>query len=56
MGAVGKYYLKKQGRLENMEDVDVLTDSVNPVRLGNNPVKLFQEVLRDLYSEIISAY
>lgn len=37
-----------------MEDVDVLTDSVNPVRLGNNPVKLSQEVLHDLYSEIIS--
>lgn len=40
----------------NMDDVDVLTASVNPVRLGNNPVKLSQEVLKDLYSEIISDY
>ena len=40
----------------NMEDVDVLAASVNPIRLGNNPVKLSQEVLHDLYSEIVSAY
>ena len=39
-----------------MEDVDVLTASVNPIRLGNNPVKLSQEVLHGLYSEIISDY
>lgn len=50
-----KFFSSDQVRL-NMEDVDVLTDSVNPIRLGNNPVKLSQKVLHDLYSEIISAY
>ena len=39
-----------------LDDVDMLTDSVNPVRLRNNPVKLSRKVLYDLYSEIISDY
>lgn len=40
----------------NIKDVDVLTASVNPIRLGNTPVKLSEEVLRGLYSEIITNY
>ena len=40
----------------NMDDVEVLTASVNPIRLGNNPVKLSEEVLYNLYSKIIAAY
>jgi len=40
----------------NLQDADVLAASVNPIRLGNNPVKLSEDVLHQLYSEIISAY
>ena len=59
MDAINKIFLMNENFFSNdkvelnMEDVDVLTASVNPVRLGNNPVKLSQEVLHDLYSEII---
>lgn len=62
MGAIGKIFLMNEKFFSNdnvelrMEDVDILAASVNPVRLGNNPVKLSQEVLHDLYSEIISDY
>ena len=40
----------------SMDDVDVLATSVNPTRLGNNPVTLSEEVLKDLYKEILSEY
>ena len=36
-----------------MEDIDVLTASVNPVRLSNNPVTLSKKTLRELYRKII---
>lgn len=38
----------------SMDDVDVLAASVNPTRLGNNPVKLSEEVLKDLYKKILA--
>lgn len=34
-------------------DLDVLADSVNPIRLKNNPVELSTEVLREMYGRII---
>lgn len=34
-------------------DICILTESVNPVRLKNNPVKLSECVLRDMYERII---
>jgi len=34
------------------QDYDVLKTSVNPVRLKNNPVKLTEEVIEQLYREI----
>lgn len=40
----------------SMDDLDVLTTSVNPTRLENNPVKLSEEVLKDLYKKILSEY
>lgn len=40
----------------NMEDIEILTVSVNPIRLGNNPVNLSKEELYNLYSKIIVAY
>ena len=33
-----------------------VANSGNPIRLGNNPVKLSEEVLYNLYSKIIAAY
>lgn len=33
-------------------DLDVLADSVNPERLGNNPIVFGREELRDMYCEI----
>ncbi|MDD2418453.1 MAG: iron-containing alcohol dehydrogenase, partial [Oscillospiraceae bacterium] len=38
--------------LKNPADIDVLTDSVNPVRLGNNPIVLSRDNIRELYREI----
>lgn len=35
------------------EDIDVLTSSVNPIRLKNNPVKLDTEVICSLYRAIV---
>lgn len=40
----------------NMDDLDVLTASVNPTRLKNNPMMLDETVLRELYEKIIVAY
>lgn len=36
-----------------LEAIDVLTSSVNPVRLKNNPVKLDVDVINNLYSVIV---
>lgn len=39
---------------ENREaDLDILSASVNPVRLKNNPVALSKEVLREMYGRIV---
>lgn len=37
-----------------MEELDLLTASVNPVRLKNNPVALSSEVVHSLYTDILS--
>ena len=38
---------------EREEDIDVLSHSVNPVRLKNNPVILSEDVISSLYSVIV---
>lgn len=35
------------------KDVEILTESVNPTRLKNNPMKLTEQVLRDIYRVIV---
>lgn len=35
------------------EDLDVLSKSVNPIRLGNNPIKLGEQTIHSLYERII---
>ena len=37
------------------QEVDILSHSVNPVRLKNNPVKLDEETIRCLYLDIINS-
>ncbi|MDR2620721.1 MAG: phosphonoacetaldehyde reductase, partial [Propionibacteriaceae bacterium] len=37
-----------------VSDIDVLVNSVNPVRLSNNPVPLDEDTLRALYREILA--
>ena len=37
------------------QEVDILSNSVNPVRLKNNPVKLDEETIRCLYLDIINS-
>lgn len=39
--------------INRTEDLDVLTYSVNPVRLKNNPVQLEEDVLRVIYDKIV---
>ena len=38
---------------QNVADLDVLTSSVHPARLKNNPVALSEEVLRKIYESIV---
>lgn len=55
------YFKAMMGKLEmnypeteNREaDLDVLSASVNPVRLKNNPVALSKEVLREMYGRVV---
>ena len=37
------------------QEVDILSHSVNPVRLKNNPVKLNEDIIRSLYLDIIKS-
>lgn len=41
-------------QLKAEEDLDVLVASVNPLRLGNNPVKLSGDVLKDIYRKVFA--
>lgn len=41
--------------LHNKADINILTDSVNPVRLNNNPVTLDKDDIKQLYSNIFKA-
>ena len=40
---------------DKTNDLKTLTSSVNPIRLKNNPVRLTEEVIRSLYSDIVLA-
>lgn len=40
----------------NLADLEILTTSVNPVRLKNNPLLLTEEEIRELYREIMRPY
>lgn len=43
----------KDPTLQNDSDIEILTASVNPVRLKNNPVKLSEHTLRTMYEAIV---
>jgi alcohol dehydrogenase class IV len=38
---------------QNVADIEMLTSSVNPIRLKNNPVELSEEVLCKMYTSIV---
>ena len=40
--------------IEKKEDLALLAQSVNPIRLSNNPVKLDERTLYELYVKIFS--
>lgn len=40
----------------NEADLEILTTSVNPVRLKNNPLRLTEEEIRELYRKIMRPY
>lgn len=46
------YLNLKAPDLKQGEDIETLAQSVNPVRLGNNPVPLTKDVLADLYKKV----
>jgi len=41
-----------QLHLRDKKDIDLLVSSVNPLRLGNNPVKLDDEALKEIYKSL----
>ena len=38
---------------DRVEELEILSKSVNPIRLKNNPVKLDIDVIKNLYSVIV---
>ena len=42
----------KSSNKEN--DIEVLTQSVNPIRLKNNPVRLHEDVIRKIYGQLLN--
>ena len=55
-----KYFMSLLNKLNissvtpNENDIEVLAKSVNPIRLRNNPIELTEEVLRELYLNILN--
>lgn len=40
--------------LDKENDLDILSSSVNPIRLKNNPIELSSDVLKDMYRRIVT--
>lgn len=51
-----KKYFENEPVVFDEKDIDLLVKSVNPTRLGNNPVPLSEDALHELYSMIIAEY
>ena len=45
--------IEKPAAANRDSDISILTSSVNPIRLKNNPIVLVESVIRDLYQEIV---
>ena len=50
---LSKLQIESPTAVNRAEELDILAKSVNPVRLGNNPVKLSEETLKSLYERIV---
>lgn len=53
-GIMQEMDIKDPVSVQKQKDLAVLSDSVNPIRLRNNPVELDKDAIRGLYKEIIS--
>lgn len=53
MAMLNQLDMKYPETADKMTDVEVLANSVNPVRLKNNPVALSTEILREMYERIV---
>lgn len=54
--AMNEKYFKDDAVCFREEDIDLLVRSVNPTRLGNNPVPLSVDALHELYCAIVADY
>ena len=45
--------IKKPLSKNRKEDIEILVNSVNPTRLANNPVKLDEEAIKNIYEKIV---
>ena len=46
--------LRSPASTNREEELNILTTSVNPIRLKNNPIELNEEAIRHLYETIIA--
>lgn len=53
-GMMKEMDLKNPVALNRKDDLDVLSKSVNPVRLKNNPIQIDQEIAKLLYNSILA--
>ena len=54
--ALNEKYFKEDTAVFCEKDVDLLVKSVNPTRLGNNPVPFSEDALQELYRAIVEEY
>ena len=52
-GLMAELDIERPTAISREEELDILSESVNPVRLKNNPVELDRNVLRSLYNNIL---
>lgn len=54
--SLNEQLFKNDKVIMNESDIDILVNSVNPTRLKNNPLELTEDMIRNLYMEIIRKY
>lgn len=54
LDAMSRKYFSEDAVQFHEKDIDLLVKSVNPTRLGNNPVPLSEDALHELYAAIVA--